>query len=134
MKLFNLLIKNFFAEEQNYCFERHNHFLWYFSIEHPHLNAYNDEKNLFFAKYGFIILKNIQNVDVDYKIILNFLVQTTPQINSCNIIFGERKIYFKNKKKFIKLSKKDILIFDSERNNFKVNFDKVLKVENFLKK
>lgn len=126
--MFKSIIKKYFSKQQHYCFEKHNEFGWYFSVEHPCPPVSNDNSNPFFTKYGFLILKNIYNSDVDYKLVLRFLIRTTYNIANSKVVFGEKNIFFKDDLKFIKLEKGDILIFNPLKNNFELSYEQLPEI------
>ena len=112
------IIKIFTSKEQKFCFEKHNLLLWYFSIEHPCPPVSINEENPFFKKYGFLILRDVEKLNPNYKNALDFLLQTTPDIINCKTIFGKKKIYFKDKDNYIQLKERDILFFNPKKVSF----------------
>lgn len=115
------IIQYFKSKEQNFCFERHNLLLWYLTIEHPASPVSNNEENPFFNKYGFLIIRDVENICEDHKDVLKFLLFTNPTIKNTKVVFGERNVYFKGTKKFVRLQEKDIFIFDPQRVNISIN-------------
>jgi hypothetical protein len=119
------LIQKFNSKEQKFCFEKHNMLHWYFTVEHPCPPVSVNEENPFFVKYGFIILRDVENICTDHKELLKFLLFTTDSIKNSKIIFGKEKVYFKDRPMFIQLEDKDIFIFDPQRVNLSINKNKV---------
>lgn len=117
MKLIKNIIQKLISEEQKFCFEKHNMLWWYFSIEHPSPLPSSRGKNPFFERYGFLVLKNVEKSDVEPEKVLEFLKEVIGTENY-QVVFGKKKIYFKDKLKFISLDDGDFVIFDSRKNIF----------------
>lgn len=109
------LIQKYLSEEERYCLEMHNGLRWYFSIEHPAEQPSSGNPNSFFTKYGFTVLKNIDKIDTHFQDVINFLQKTTPESRESKIIFGKRKVYFKDRLKFVSLSENDMFIYNPKR-------------------
>lgn len=112
------IIQKFISKEQRFSFEMHNGLLWYFSIEHPAPPVSDFIENPFFMKYGFLILKNINNENIDPEEVIDFLHKTTPETKNCEIIFGKKRLYFSDWLKFIDLNQEDFIIFNSNKVKF----------------